>query len=157
MAFIIPVDSTGDRSIQVLLGSNLITVRTYWNPTVPGWYMDVFDSAGGAVALGLALVPFINVLESHPDLTRIYGQFRVLMIDNGENDTETSLGDTGFLWWFAPGEWETNEIPQTITTILPFDMTTMYTAAPATPDPLFLDGSWMLDGTYYLSGEKVPA
>lgn len=127
MPLIIPVDSTGDRRIQLLLGSNLVTVRTYWNPTVPAWYMDLFDSSGATITLGLALVPFINVLESQPNLTRIYGQFRVLMLDNGENDTETSLGDTGILWWFAPGEWEENEIPPMVTTVLPFDVTTMYT------------------------------
>lgn len=131
MAQIIPVNSTGDRRIQLLLGSNLVTVRTYWNPTVPAWYMDLIDSGGNPIALGLALVPVINVLESQPNLTRIYGQFRIFAIDGGENDTETSLGDTGILWWFAPGEWEANEIPQAVTTVLPFDVTTMYsTVAP---------------------------
>lgn len=157
MALIIPVNSTGDRRIQLLLGSNLLTVRTYWSPTVPSWYMDLIDSGGNELAVGLALVPIINVLESQPNLTRIYGQFRVFTIDGSENDTETSLGDTGILWWFAPGEWEANEIPPVVTTILPFDMASMYTPAPPSPEPLLLDGSWMLDGTYYLSGEKVPA
>jgi hypothetical protein len=127
MAAIIPVDSTGDRRIQVLLGQNLVTIRTYWNPTVPGWYMDLVDSSGSPISLGLALVPVVNVLDSQPNLTRIYGQFRIFTKDGGENNTPTSLGDTGVLWWFAPGEWEENEIEQAVTTALPFDVYAMYT------------------------------
>jgi len=157
MALIIPVNSTGDRRIQVLLGTNLLSIRTYWNSTVPGWYMDLVDSGGTNIALGLALVPVVNVLQSQPNLTRIYGQFRVFPVDNSENNTENSLGDPAVLWWFSPGEWEANEIAQAITTVLPFDVTTMYSPLPPAPPPLFLDGSWMLDGTYYLNGEKVPA
>lgn len=157
MALIVPVNSVGDRRIQVLLGSNLLTIRTYWNSLVPGWYMDLSDSSGSVITLGLALVPLVNVLESQPNLTRIYGQFRVFPTDNSENNREDSLGDPAVLWWFAPGEWEASEIPQAITTVLPFDVTTMYTPPPTTPPLLFLDGSWSLDGTYYLSGEKVPA
>lgn len=157
MALIVPVNSVGDRRIQVLLGSNLLSIRTYWNPTIPGWFMDLSDSSGAVIALGLALVPLVNVLASQPNLTRIYGQFRIFPTDNSENDREDSLGDPAVLWWFAPGEWEANEIPQAVTTVLPFDVTTMYTPPQPAPDPLFLDGSWMLEGTYYLSGEKVTA
>lgn len=126
MALIIPVDSTGDRRIQVLLGQNLVSIRTYWNSTVSGWYMDLFDNNGATITLGLALVPIVNVLESQPNLTRIYGQFRIFTKDGGENNTETSLGDTAQLWWFEPGEWEENEIPQAVTTVLPFDVYAMY-------------------------------
>lgn len=124
MPEIIPVDSTGDRRIQVLLGQNLVTIRTYWNSTIPGWFMDLVGVPGG---LGLALVPVFNVLDSQPNLTRIYGQFRIFTKDGSENNTETSLGDVAQLWWFAPGEWEENEIPQAVTTVLPFDVYTMYT------------------------------
>lgn len=127
MAEIIPVDSTGDRRIQVLLGRFLLTIRTYWNPTVPGWYMDLVDSSGTPISLGLALVPIVNVLESQPNLTRSYGQFRIFTKDGGENNTPTSLGDTSILWWFAPGEWEENEIEQAVSTVLPFDVYAMYT------------------------------
>lgn len=127
MALILPVDSTGDRRIQVLLGQNLVTVRTYWNSTIPGWQMDLIDDSGNPITLGLALVPVVNVLDSQPNLTRVYGQFRIFTKDGSENSTETSLGDTALLWWFAPGEWEDNEIPQAVSTVLPFDVYAMYT------------------------------
>lgn len=153
MALIVPVNNVGDRRIQVLLGSNLLTIRTYWNPTVPGWYMDLSDSAGAVIATGLALVPAINVLSSQPNLTRIYGQFRVFPTDNSENYREDSLGDPSVLWWFAPGEWEENEIPESSATILPFNVEDMYKPPAVTPCLVYLDGTWTLNGTYYLSGQ----
>lgn len=156
MALILPVNNVGDRRIQVLLGSNLLSIRTYWNPTTPAWYLDIFGPNGQPISLGLALVPVINVLESQPNLTRVFGQFRIFTLDGGENNTEDSLGITSKLWWFAPGEWEANEIESTFQTELPFDVRAMYTPPPPMPDLLTLDGSWFLDGTYYLNGQKVP-
>lgn len=155
MALILPVNSTGDRRIQVLLGSNLLSIRTYWNPTVPSWYMDIFGPNGLPIAQGLALVPIVNLLESQPNLTRVFGQFRIFTLDNGENNTDDSLGRTAKLWWFAPGEWEANEIESEFFTELPFDVRDMYTPGPDPIPALLLDGSWMLDGTYQLNGEKT--
>lgn len=156
MALILPVNSTGDRRIQVLLGSNLLSIRTYWDPTVPAWYMDIYGPNGLPIREGLALVPVVNVLAPYPDLTRVFGQFRIFTLDGGENNTEDSLGRTAKLWWFAPGEWEANEIESEFMTELPFDVRDMYTQPPPEPPLLVLDGSWMLDGTYYLNGQKVP-
>lgn len=155
MALILPVNSTGDRRIQVLLGNNLLSIRTYWSPTVPAWYMDIFGPNGMPIAAGLCLVPIVNVLESQKNLTKAIGQFRVFTLDNGENNTEDSLGRTAKLWWFAPGEWEASEVEAEFLAELPFDVRAMYTPPPPAPPPLVLDGSWMLDGTYYLSGKKV--
>lgn len=110
-----------------MLGANLVSVRTYWNPTVTGWYMDLYGSSGLPIALGLALVPVVNVLESQPNITREYGQFRVLTLDGGENSSADSLGRAANLWWFAPGEWEANEIGSRLDVELPFDVRAMYT------------------------------
>lgn len=156
MASIIPVNSTGDRRIQVLLGSNLLFLRTYWNPTVPGWYMDISGSDGMPIAVGLALVPVVNVLESQPNLTRVFGQFRIFTLDGGENNSDDSLGRTARLWWFAPGEWEANEIEDALVTALPFNVRALYSPAPPQQPGLIFDGSWMLDGTYQLNGVKIP-
>lgn len=156
MALILPVNSTGDRRIQVLLGNNLLSIRTYWNPTVPSWYMDLYGPNGLPITLGLALVPVANVLESQKNLTRVFGQFRIFTLDGGENNTEDSLGRTAKLWWFAPGEWEAAEAEQELDVELPFDVRSMYQPAPPAPPALTLDGTWILDGTYYLNGQKVP-
>lgn len=132
MARILPVNSAADREFQVLLGSNLLTVRTYWNATLARWHMDLYDVDGVALARGLTLVPAINVLEAETELTRTIGQFRIAPANNAENDTPTSLGDTCQLWWFAPGEFEAYQdtLPPITTTPLPFDVRTMYTVGP---------------------------
>lgn len=130
MPQIIPVNSTGDRRIRCLLGSNLLTIRTYWNPTVPGWYMDLIDSAGVVLAAGAALVPEVNVIGYDLTLTRLYGQFRVFTTDGGENATDSSLGSTALLWWFAPGEWEAAEVEERIDPIFPFNVREMYSPTP---------------------------
>lgn len=156
MALILPVNSTGDRRIQLLLGQNLLSIRTYWNPTVPGWYMDLFGSNGLSIREGLALVPIVNVLEAYPNITRVYGQFRVFTLDGGENSTEDSLGRTAKLWWFAPGEWEANEIESDLDDELPFDVRAMYSPPPPSPPELTMNGVAFMDGTYAMNGTAVP-
>ncbi len=103
----LPVNSHPDRAFQILLGENLLTIRTYWNGTVPAWYMDIIAQDETPIALGLALVPVINILEFSPQLTMDFGQFRVITTD--ENDTPTSLGNTAQVWWYAPNEFENEE------------------------------------------------
>ena len=155
---ILPVDSTPDRRFQILLGENLLTVRTYWNPTVPMWYMDLSASNGDSLARGLALVPLINVLEAETELTRTLGQFRMIPLENAsEVASADSLGRTGRLWWFAPGEWEANEVPQSIITTLPFDVASMYSLDPHGSAPLLrYDGFALYDGTFFFDGVLTP-
>lgn len=128
MALILPVDSTGDRRIQVLLGANLVTLRTYWNPIVPGWYMDLVGADGQNIILGVAMVPEINLLAFDLTLTRLYGQFRVFTLDISENNTPDSLGSTAQLWWFSSGEWERMESQVRQNPQFPFDVREMYRA-----------------------------
>jgi hypothetical protein len=88
------------------LGSNVLTLRTYYNPTVPGWYLDI-----EGYAVGLALVPFVNALEASPQLSATLGQFRAVPADG--SDVINAPGETSLLWWFAPGEWLDDESPAT--------------------------------------------
>lgn len=129
MAFKIPVNNTPDRQLDIVLGDNLLTLRTYFNQTLAQWFMDVSDGAGVMYARGLALVPWINLFEANPTLTRTLGQFRVASLDGGENDTSDSLGQTAALYWFAPGEFEALETPEAAgLTPLPFNVADMYHA-----------------------------
>ena len=156
MALIIPVNSTGDRRIQVLLGSNLLFIRTYWNPTVPAWYMDIVGPNGQPIALGLALVPVVNLLESQPSITRVFGQFRIFTLDGGENNTADSLGRLAKLWWFAPGEWEANEIETELSVALPFDVRAMYSPPPPQPPQLTMSGAIFMNGEFAMNGIAIP-
>lgn len=103
MAEILPLSSAGARRVQVLLGENLVTVRTYYQELVPVWRMDLFDINSNPLVRGLALVPGVNLLAPHTELTRIYGEFWYITT-RGEGNGAEELGDTGNVWWFAPGE-----------------------------------------------------
>lgn len=150
---IIPLNSSPDRRIQILLGFNLLSLRTYWNASSGKWYMDIGGSDGVSLARGLALVPNINVLELSPELTRRLGQFRLLASGSAVRATDNNLGTDMRLWWFAPGEFEAAEIQSPGLTVLPFDVSTMYSLdPPATPKRLRLDGSWTLSDGFTLSG-----
>lgn len=107
MPQIIPLTSDPDRTFDVELGGNLLTLRTYYNPTVPGWYMDV-----EGVAKGLALVPFADVFEASPELQRTIGQMRLMSLDGA--DVVTDLGSLNQLWWFSPGEWVSDDEAPTL-------------------------------------------
>lgn len=89
MPQIIPLTSDPDRTFDVELGGNLLTLRTYYNPTVPGWYMDV-----DGVAKGLALVPFADVFESSPEIQRTIGQMRLIVSDGADVVAEALPQDT---------------------------------------------------------------
>lgn len=154
---IIPVNSEPDRRMQVLLGGNLLTLRTYWNPTAGCWFMDISDSSGVSLARGLALVPEVNVLENETELTRTLGQFRVIPLDNTGAPTYNTLGTKARLWWFAPGEWEAAITPESVDVALAFDVRTMYSVDPFNrPKSLRYDGTALYDGTYYYAGTLTP-
>lgn len=129
MALQIPVNAEPDRDLQIQLGQNLMTVRTYYNTIGATWFMDLTDENGAVLARGLALVPLINVLEAESELTRLYGQFRIETVNDTENNTPDSLGNTASLWWFAPGEFEALDIVDANINPLPFNVRDMYTVA----------------------------
>lgn len=126
MALIIPVNSEPDRELQIQLGDNLLTVRTYFNETALQWFMDLYDENGEPLALGLAMVPIINLLESETELTRNIGQFRVQTTNDTENRAPDSLGNLATLWWYAPGEFESLGIEDIEVNPLPFNVRSMY-------------------------------
>ena len=104
MPQIIPLTSDPDRTFDVELGGNLLTLRTYYNPTVPGWYMDV-----EGVAKGLALVPFADVFEASPEIRRTIGQMRLIVSDGADVVAESLPQDTedplaGVRVWDQPNE-----------------------------------------------------
>lgn len=107
----------------------LLTLRTFWNASRPGWFLDVFDASDVPLARGLTLVPGVNLFSSLPQLTRTVGQLRVLTSDGGDVPTDDGLGVIGRLYWFAPGEFETlAPMPPTNVTALPFVLSDLYHA-----------------------------
>lgn len=125
---IVPLTADPDSRRQVKLGSNVLSLRTYYVPLSATWFMDITNTDGQLLAAGLALVPQINVLEASPELTRTLGQFRVFPWDS--TDQNTSQDAIAPLWWFAPDEWEDAEEADTS---LPFDVTQLYSMLPGVP------------------------
>ena len=92
----IPFKNTGDRRFTVTLGGNEFTIRTYYNPVVPCWVMDINDSNNIMIFKGQNLVAGINLLERSPRWTRLFGAFRM----TEDAYTVESLGTTAELYWF---------------------------------------------------------
>ncbi len=99
---VIPLDSTGASRVTV----GLYDYVTYWNPTVSMWYLDLYDANDNAIALGLALVPDINLLNYDESLIDSIGQLRVVDLSGAGNSDNASLGNTAILSYWAPGEFE---------------------------------------------------
>lgn len=97
---IIPLDSTGARRITV----GLYDFRTYWTPLEKMWHLDLFDASGSVIALGLALVPDINILRYDESLVATVGDLRVADLSGEGNANNSSLGNTAVLAYWAPGE-----------------------------------------------------
>ena len=106
---VIPVNSNGSRRILVDLGDGIgvIQFRTYWNPTMQTWNLDLRDDAGNDLILGLPLVVGINILDAHTEIKSRIGQLRVVSLNPAINNrSEEALGTTAFLVHFPPGEFE---------------------------------------------------
>jgi hypothetical protein len=129
--FIVPVTADPDSRRQIRLGTNTLTLRTYYVPAAAMWFLDIANSDGVTLAAGLALVPNINVLEWSPELTRTLGQFRVFPLDS--DDENTAQDAIAPLWWFAPGEWEALAGNEVVDASLPFDVMAMYSLLPGVP------------------------
>ena len=105
---IIPLNNDGARSIDVDLGNDLgvFTFRSYWNSTMETWNLDVTDDQDTDIILGLPMVVGINILKAHPDAEQRLGDLRVTSLNEQNNRTEQTMGETAFLIHYAPGEYD---------------------------------------------------
>ena len=105
MSQVIPTFNIGTVSYNVNLNGATFFIRTYFNEFAKMWFLDLRDSNNDPVALGLALVPDINILGYSQELTDTIGELRISTVSTG-NDTTTSLGTDALLYYFTPGEFE---------------------------------------------------
>ena len=108
MSQLIPLTSDGARRVSVDLGNDrgVFTFRTYWNYTTNAWNLDITDSAGADVILGLALVVDIDLLAPFPEVSTRIGELQVASINTVFNRGTEELGANSFLLQFEPGELE---------------------------------------------------
>ncbi len=131
MSQVIPTFSTGTVKYNVSLNGATFFIRTYFNEFSKMWFLDLLDSDNNPVALGLALVPDINILRYSQQLTDTIGELRISTAVTG-NDTTMSLGDDALLYYFTPGEFETL-FPNFNTELFrtqQFDFSALFTVAP---------------------------
>lgn len=106
MPQIVPTFNDGTVTYTVKLDTINYFIRLYFNEFASMWFLDLLDNNSSPIALGLALVPNVNILRYSRELTQTIGQLRISTTNTG-NDTTTSLGDDAILFYFLPGEFET--------------------------------------------------
>lgn len=104
MPVLIPVNSDGNREIQVPLGDAVYRFRTYYSTGQhDGWLLDIFDADGAPLLVGLRITPGApNILKGQGDRFRDV-QLAVAVISGSEADRD-ALGHGTFLVWYGPGE-----------------------------------------------------
>lgn len=103
---LIPTINTSNTAFSVVLNNVGYNMRTYWQEEATMWFLDLSLNDDTPVAMGLALVPNINILRFSRTLTRTIGELRIVGINGDQNNRTDSLGDTSKLIYFLPGEFE---------------------------------------------------
>ena len=106
MGFLIPTSNKGTTNFNVVLNNTPFNMRTYWQPIASMWYLDFLQSDTTPIAMGLALVPNINILRYSREITNTIGELRVVDLSGDGNAKEDSLGNTANLFYFSPGQFE---------------------------------------------------
>ncbi len=108
MTQVIPLNSDGSRRVSVDLGNGIgvIGFRSRFNATVPGWYLDLYDTDGTVLVTGLGLVAPHNIIRHLPRLVNRIGDLRVIDIDGEGNIDPDRLGVGVGLIHYPPGEFE---------------------------------------------------
>lgn len=104
MPIIIPVNSDGNREIEVNTGARVFRFRTYYTKgQYPSWYLDIKDADGNPLRVGLRITAGCpNLLKGLGNKFTGY-QLTVAVISGKENDPN-GLGVGTFLLWYNPGE-----------------------------------------------------
>lgn len=108
MPYIIPVDSTGSKTIDVSFGNKILRLRTYYLPNIKRWLMDIMDTSDNPIVMGISLNVGIGNLVRGKS-TELEGiTIRCVSTDGSENTEPDSLGNTCLLYYYGPDE----EVPQ---------------------------------------------
>lgn len=88
--------SPDNQQFRILLGDTTYTLKTLWRDDA-GWILDVMDSGGQPLLMGVPLVPDVSLMEQYPGLG-LNGVLAVVC-DNGapEYPTKTNLGTSSHL------------------------------------------------------------
>jgi hypothetical protein len=105
MPTLIPLNSQGNRTITVdTRGGGLYSFRSYFSMGIyDGWFVDIADSVGTDLLLGIRVVPGCpNLLKGQGD--RFPGRQLACVVLSGRETAPDALGNGTYLVWFNPGE-----------------------------------------------------
>ena len=99
----IPTTADGARRSTVdIQGIGTFTLRTYYRHIGSSFLMDLHDTTGTAILIGVPLVAGVSLLNKAPRSRDSLGQWRMTADSSGPE----SLGDSAQLIQFDPGEFE---------------------------------------------------
>lgn len=104
MPYIIPVDSTGSKTIDVALGQKVFRLRTYYLPNIKRWIMDIMDTKDNPIIMGICLNTGVGNLVKGKSTLFENQTIRCVSIDGSENTEPDSLGNTCLLYYYGTDE-----------------------------------------------------
>lgn len=131
MPVIIPTTADVSRTFSFDSGTFLFGMKTYYNAKLNYWYCDISE-AGVDLILGAGISANTNILSFSPNLTRKFGQFIPVNVNELTIPSPTSLGDTVEITYFEPGEFESTypEYNNVLLQPLTYDFDLLFKVAP---------------------------
>ena len=101
---LIELTSDGQNTAEVDLDTAVVTFVTRYNYSAECWVLDLYDSEGSAILLGLMLVPGIDLLIPYQHQKQLYGGLVLVEKEVGDYMDPAGLGTSTKLLWYPPGE-----------------------------------------------------
>lgn len=86
---VLPLTNDGELEVTTDIGV-VLKVRSYYNPSAPGWYVDLYDESEELLVAGVALVTGIDLLRQFPTLDM--GPLVLAVTGGGDGQGPEDLG-----------------------------------------------------------------
>ncbi len=101
---LIELSSDGQGTAEVDLDTAVVTFVSRYNYSAECWVLDLYDSEGNDILLGLMLVPGIDLLIPYQHQKALYGSLVLVEKETGDYKNSDGLGTITKLLWYPPGE-----------------------------------------------------
>ena len=101
---ILPLEYTGEGEQSFDLGLISIILVSRFNYQTRCWSLDILDANGVNLAVGLMMVPYIDIIKACPELKLRVGALVPVENFAGNYTIPESIGYNLQLFWYPPGE-----------------------------------------------------
>jgi len=101
---LIELTSSGQGQTAVDLNTAVVTFITRYNHSAEAWVLDLYDSEGNDILLGLMLLPGIDLLSPYQHQKLLYGGLVLVEKETDAYKDPDGLGTSTKLLWYPPGE-----------------------------------------------------